>query len=140
MLGVFTYFNVHKKTFSLKALSGPSKGLVIAHRDRLLLTSVSPRVSQAGRNRVLAERRKNVHAGLVGTWVEQFLDDEVDPGEDPDTLTYNPYKYPFFVAYQGERAYEFVGAAGAQLLVNDAGKPVITIFGTERGAQLLEAA
>ena len=35
--------------------------LVVAHADRLMLTNVSFKVSEAGRNRVLKTRQKNVH-------------------------------------------------------------------------------
>ena len=64
---VFVYFNLHKKCLSVKALEGESKGRVIAHADSVELVNATFKVSQAGRQRVLRERRKNVHAGVVGT-------------------------------------------------------------------------
>lgn len=66
---VFCYFNLHKKCFSVKALEGLHKGRVIHHASEALLHDVTFRVSEAGRQKVLAERRKNVHAGVVGQLV-----------------------------------------------------------------------
>lgn len=68
------------------------KGRVIRHARSLVLRDCKCKVSKAGRARVLVERRKNVHAGVVGTIVETcpliaFR----------DQLTYNPYKYDTFV-------------------------------------------
>jgi len=67
MMRVFVYFNLHRKCWSVRALNGRYKGRVVAHCDRVLLTDVEFRVSEAGRQRVLREGRKNVHAGVVGS-------------------------------------------------------------------------
>lgn len=100
---VFVYFNLHRKCFSIKALEGPDKGRVIAHSKGVLLFDCAFKVSEAGRQRVLRERKKNVHAGVVGLW----LDDEVDGTYDRvlrygSAITYNPYKYDSFVHLYGE--------------------------------------
>lgn len=100
---VFVYFNLHRKCFSIKALEGPDKGRVIAHSKGVLLFDCTFKVSEAGRQRVLRERKKNVHAGVVGLW----LDDEVDGTYDRvlrygNAITYNPYKYDSFVHLYGE--------------------------------------
>ncbi len=54
-------------------------------------------MSEAGRQRVLAEKRKNVHAGVVGQW---------EPYEqDYDTVvSYNPYKYEHFYKKSNDEA------------------------------------
>ena len=98
---VYVYFNLHRKLWSVRALDGPHKGRVIAHKRGVVLQDVTPRVSQAGRERVLRERKKNVHAGLVGYWV---------PFNTPITehmvpITYNPYKYESFVYVSDKSAY-----------------------------------
>jgi len=67
---VFVYFNLRKRCFSVKALEGMYKGRVIAHRDSLHLQDAEFKVSEKGRQRVIRERRKNVHAGVVGNWNE----------------------------------------------------------------------
>jgi hypothetical protein len=98
---VFVYYNLHKKVFSIKALEGSYKGLVIRHASELTLHNVQFRVSQAGRARVLREQKKNVHAGVVGQWfggVDQVIKDTSDIA-----VTYNPYKYSSFVYADGEQ-------------------------------------
>jgi hypothetical protein len=94
---VFVYFNLHKKLFSVKALEGACRGRVIAHRTHLVLDDVTFKVSQAGRERVLREQRKNVHAGARGTWVPESGDRVADALYTLTELTYNPYKYSSFV-------------------------------------------
>jgi hypothetical protein len=94
---VFVYFNLHKKVWSVKALSGPNKGRVVAHLDRLVLDDCAFKVSEAGRQRVLREKRKNVHAGVVGTLSGQLADFA------GVAVTYNPYKYSSFVTRNDEQ-------------------------------------
>ena len=104
MLKVFCYFNLHRKCFSIKALEGANKGRVVAHSDNVLLFDAVFKVSEAGRQRVLKEQRKNVHAGVVGEWDKTGTDlisiDRVTTIGTP--LTYNPYKYDSFVHLYGE--------------------------------------
>lgn len=90
---VFVYFNLHKKVWSIKALEGPDRGRVIQHADSVTLYDARPRVSQAGRRRVIREQRKNVHAGIVG----QLMESQWKTPERACKITYNPYKYETFV-------------------------------------------
>jgi len=101
---VFVYFNLHKKCFSIKALDGAKKGRVIAHRDNVLLFHTTFKVSQAGRERVLREHRKNVHAGVVGIWHDSGNDHGTlsTVKERGELVTYNPYKYTSFVYKEDE--------------------------------------
>ena len=64
---VFVYYNVRKKLFSIKALSGDYRGRVLWHAFVVELLDATFSVSEAGRLRVLATGRKNVHAGVRGT-------------------------------------------------------------------------
>lgn len=97
-LKVFVYFNLHKKCFSIRAMNGPNRGRVIAHAHDVMLKDAVFKVSQAGRERVLKEQKKNVHAGVVGTWILGAAPDgEVVP------VTYNPYKFEQFVTFEGHR-------------------------------------
>lgn len=84
---VKVYFNLRKKVFSVQ-----HKGLVIAHKDKVMLSNVQFKVNEGGRQRVLKERRKNVHAFVIGEWCE-YLEEAIDTKE----VTYNPYKYSSFV-------------------------------------------
>ena len=87
---VFVYFNLHRKCFSVKALEGVNKGRVIKHAFFVALEDVTFKVSEAGRQRVLKEQRKNVHAGVVGTLVDKYT-------VGIERVTYNPYKGSNFV-------------------------------------------
>jgi hypothetical protein len=84
---VFVYFNLHKKIFSVKDVK---TGLVVAHTESINLTDCTFKVSEAGRQRVLKEQRKNVHAGVVGHY-------EPESKWFDTQATYNPYKYNSFV-------------------------------------------
>ena len=105
---VFVYFNLHKKCFSIKALEGAMKGKVIAHRDTVVLENCKFKVSEAGRQRVLREKRKNVHAGVSGTWIN-YCTNRADNQFDFISIvgrqvTYNPYKYESFVVKATEQS------------------------------------
>jgi hypothetical protein len=52
--------------WSVKSLEGDHKGKVIAHVDNIIVANPTFKVSEAGRQRVFKEKRKNVHAGVVG--------------------------------------------------------------------------
>lgn len=88
---VFVYFNLHKKLWSVRAMEGEQRGRVIAHCDEIWLANAQTKVSEAGRQRVLRERRKNVHAGIVGEWCEAH---ENFVGR---SITYDPYRFSSFV-------------------------------------------
>jgi hypothetical protein len=97
---VFVYFNLHKKCFSVKALEGERKGRVIAHKDEILIYKPTFKVSEAGRQRVLREKRKNVHAGVVGEWLYNPFDAAtifLIQQSSGAAVMYNPYKYDSFV-------------------------------------------
>ena len=94
---VFCYFNLHKLCWSVKALEGPHKGLVVAHLNRVNLSDITFKVSEAGRQRVLREKRKNVHAGVVGQWDGLYNVLSPDWNKEALGVSYNPYKAPTFV-------------------------------------------
>ena len=58
---VRVYWNLHKKKFSIQ-----HKGKVIGHADAVALGNVVFHVNENGRQRVLRERKKYVHAYVVG--------------------------------------------------------------------------
>lgn len=92
---VFVYFNLHKKVFSVKALSGEHKGKVVLHLPSLAIKDAYFVVNETGRQRVLTERKKNVHAGVRGYLALEEMSDVRDYTKQ---LTYNPYKYKTFVS------------------------------------------
>lgn len=88
---VFVYYNLHRHCWSIKALEGKDKGRVILHSDTVSLKNCQLKVSESGRKRVLLEKRKNVHAGIVGYLVSKVR------LRNKKEVTYNPYKYKSFV-------------------------------------------
>lgn len=100
---VFVYYNLHKKKWSVKALEGPKKNKVIHHSDYVYLRDVTPKVSQRGRARVLLEKSKNVHAGLVGTLVTL---EEVLLLDTYKQVSYNPYFLGHFYYLGSEKEYK----------------------------------
>lgn len=95
---VFIYYNLHKKMFSIKSLKS---GLVIGHTLSLTLRNATFKVSEKGRQRVLKEKRKNVHAGVVGYIDSDTLTNALT---GLSCATYNPYKFSSFVDKETQEA------------------------------------
>lgn len=99
---VFIYWNIRKRCWSVRY-----HGKVVEHVYRFAIENVEFKVSEAGRQRVLRTRRKNVHAGVVGT-LTFYSTSELFPIPRNSTygthvelskstrVTYNPYKTSFF--------------------------------------------
>lgn len=85
---VMVYKNLHNGMFSVK-----QGGLVVAHVDSIMLSPAVFNVNQAGRQRVLIEKKKNVHAYVIGYVEGVNIDVEVG-GMIP--VSYNPYKFKHF--------------------------------------------
>lgn len=99
---VFVYWNLHKKCWSIKSMSGETRGRVISHARDWVIDKPEFKVSEAGRQRVIRERRKNVHAGVVGDlrWFSPLVgtaDEHEYRSYSGSKVTYNPYKYSTFV-------------------------------------------
>jgi len=71
-------------------------GRVIQHLAAVYLKNCTYKVSQAGRQRVLREKRKNVHAMVVGELVTQS-DNFPQSKQGFRPVYYNPYKVSTFV-------------------------------------------
>ena len=91
---VRVYYNLNRAVWSVQHYI-PGKGWrVREYLDSLVLEDVTFKVSEAGRQRVIREGRKNVHAYAVGTLVER------NGGGYSGHLarvSYNPYKAGAFV-------------------------------------------
>lgn len=107
---VAVYYNLHTHLWSIRALRGLNTGRVIAHAKRLVLSDVSFRVSENGRQKVIREKVKNVHAfvvghlesveGVVWRYSEVFVSNDKWPAvEESDRceITYNPYRDTGFI-------------------------------------------
>jgi hypothetical protein len=108
---VYVYKNLHKACWSVRS---SHSGIVLCHCSYILLLNATFHVSERGRQRVIREKTKNVHAGIRGTTpiklssYQEQLDLILDlPPEDKDfwkysLITYDPYKYSSFVDVETE--------------------------------------
>lgn len=106
---VWVYRNLHGDSAHLYSLR--QGGLVRGHTDRMMLTDCRFKVSEAGRKRVLATGRKNVHAYIVGTVRDSAM------GTDAQTdrvfgvqVTYNPRRHVSFVSHPRGQVVELADA------------------------------
>lgn len=95
---VEVYWNLHKKCWSIRH----AHGKLIAdrpHRSYLEMEDVTWVVQQGGRERVLREGKKNVHAFARGTLIETkgFPHHKRQGRGSAVAVTYNPYKYDTFM-------------------------------------------
>ena len=114
---VEVYRNLRNGKYSVRSLQGSAKGRVVLHCEYVELLDVDFKVSQAGRARVLRERKKYVHATVRGT-LGRFLGVQPKPDEHERVeqgwavaddiarfnkgstwvpFTYNPFKFSSFV-------------------------------------------
>jgi len=96
---VQVYFNLHKHTWSVKSIAS---GKVILHCDYVMLKNCIFYVSESGRQRVIKEQAKNVHAGVRGTLVDYVAYHSNEPINPvlhgkKIPITYNPYMYTKFI-------------------------------------------
>ena len=94
----YLYRNLHTGTFSLK-----HKGIVIKHPKVCLMREVEFKVSEKGRQRVLKEKRKNVHATVAAEYYSVgYIEYNLD---DYEELYYNPYTTDKFIDTKGRPVY-----------------------------------
>lgn len=92
---VWVYRNVRRKRDAPPLYSIMQGGRVVGHCHSLMLQNVRFVVREGGRQRVLREQRKNVHAFVVGHIVESCFGADMN-GTFPVHISYNPYKYGYF--------------------------------------------
>jgi hypothetical protein len=85
---VFVYRNLHHNVWSIRAADGPHKGEIVGHAKHLVLDFARWRVNELGRQRVIRDRAKNVHAGVFGMLAD--IEPELPVGAW-SRVTYNPY-------------------------------------------------
>lgn len=107
---VEVYWNLHRHLFSVRDLRTRR---VIGHFSDVSLSDVTFKISEAGRQRVLRERRKNVHAFVRGVISEDAFVLRGDP-ESYSRVTYNPYVSGSFRDAETDEAVS--GAAFVRLL------------------------
>ena len=87
---VRVYRNLNANCYSIK-----QDGVVKAHASQVVLDDVTWTVSEAGRQRVIRDGRKNVHAYAVGRLAVYAY------ALDADAVYYNPYKVDGFRVADG---------------------------------------
>ena len=91
---VMVYYNLNKHTFSVTHNSK-----VIMYVDYVKLKDVEFRVRQGGKEKVRSEKRKNVHAFVIGELLEysEYPSKDILTPSSNEIITYDPYKYDSFV-------------------------------------------
>lgn len=99
---VRVYRNLHHKCWSVQAKvwtdAGRQEWRVVFHANAVVLEDARFQVNEAGRQKVLRERKKNVHAFVAGKL--RYLSHPWNAGDTNyfrQPVTYNPYKAPTFV-------------------------------------------
>lgn len=111
---VRVYFNLHDRCYSIQ-----HKGRVVAHLDQVLITDAKFQVGEGGRQRVLKETRKNVHAYVIGEMEVGFIKKGVE-------VTYNPYLYKNFVTEIDKKPVRFAKRAFLSLTKDKKSKIIAT--------------
>ena len=116
----YIYFNLTKKCFSVKY-----QGKVIMHCYSMRVKEPRFIVSLAGRDRVLQDKRKNVHAYVVADPANVTFDLPTDRKGWID-VTYNPYRSETFTRKDSGSA--IFHASEACLYKNDLDKASICVI------------
>ena len=86
--------NLHKLVWSVR-----QDGRIAEHTKYIMLKDARFLVGQAGRKKVLREKKKNVHAGISG-----YIVDRVPNVPDfCTTVSYNPYENETFINFSNEK-------------------------------------
>jgi len=133
---VEVYFNLHKQLFSVRALTGENAGRVIGHRHFVAIENARFKVQQAGRNKVIREQKKNVHAFIRG-WLDTKLRNPNEIHNAPynfGRVSYNPYRAGCFQQMINGQVREISFAGLVYCYLDENGKPQI-VFNKDEGAE-----
>jgi len=93
------YRNLHKGNFSIQSYLKEKKGYRVTDRaERVLLENCKFRIYENGRQKVIKEQRKNVHAYIESESYKKFSKD-IDTSKLRE-IYYNPYDHDSFI-YKG---------------------------------------
>ena len=105
-----------QRAWSIMAMEGPRKRRVIDIVDAAIIRDATFVISEAGRQRVIRDQSRNVHAFVDGKLLKTFpvnsLPKDVDgddllPGDQVDVrIGYNPYTYTSFMREDCEEPVE----------------------------------
>lgn len=92
---VEVYRNLKFKNKIVYSIRDPKTGLVLGHASKILLSRCKFVVKEAGRQRVLKEKKKNVHAWVEGSFgIVHAGDDRIF--SNGTKISYNPYTNSHF--------------------------------------------
>lgn len=100
---VDAYRNLNEECISVKSREQEDYGIVVDHADCVLLRDVEFVVREKGRQKVIEEERKNVHAFARGKRIPSEMETR---DESWTRVTYNPYEYDSFVVAETEEPIE----------------------------------
>lgn len=121
---VRVYKNLHRDCYSVLTKrrdcdDEPKRWLLYnKHCRNLILTSCKFHVREGGRQRVIKQRKKNVHAYIEGELIFYGCNSKLSSDEAIDfrrffakentkeKISYNPYEDPFFVDKNGNPVYD----------------------------------
>jgi hypothetical protein len=90
------YYNLHRKDYTVQKYVKGVGWRKVAGLDCIVLQNVKFKVSEAGRQRVIREGKKNVHAYATGQ-VLRFDEPHHVTMSLGVPISYNPFKAPTFV-------------------------------------------
>jgi hypothetical protein len=93
--GYRVYYNLHKHCYSVQAWDADKSGWrLYKHLDSLACSGVTFKVYEAGRQKVLKEQKKNVHAFILAKeiFTELPMMMVMDIAERAKRAYYNPYR------------------------------------------------
>jgi hypothetical protein len=95
--------NLHKKCWSIV---DPKTGRVIEHTNSVTIQNATFVVRPGGRSRALRERKRNVHAFVVGDLVTECIDaccNRKSVVNEWSSVRYNPFKAGTFMCHRTDR-------------------------------------
>jgi hypothetical protein len=117
---IWVYRNLRHGHKSIPLYSIMQNGRVVKRAHRILLTSVKFIVRESGRQRVLREGRKNVHAFAVG-FMRGSAAGTDSKGKLPVKIGYNPYKGSTFFCTMTTNNLNTPVTGAAVLILNEYG-------------------
>lgn len=91
---VYVYRNLHRDAWSLRV-----RGRVVAHEECVVLLNAEFKVGEKSRKRAVREKRRNVHAFVVGKY--DHADVHPNACRGGIRVRYNPFKGPHFTDRRG---------------------------------------
>lgn len=85
---IYVYRNLHKEGIWYSVKQG---NLVVAHAQLMVMGDCEFIVNEKGRQRVLKEKRKNLHAYIKGYYTTSGMGTTAAKNDLPAMIEYNPY-------------------------------------------------